>query len=105
MEEHPGGVRVILKQAGKDATSAFSPIHPPDIIDRYLSADVCKGEIDANATLGQAEEIETEEEKSLRLARENMPNIQEMYNAFDFECKFCNIHNIIIMGQKQQTLI
>ncbi|KAG2224332.1 hypothetical protein INT45_012901 [Circinella minor] len=85
VEEHPGGVRVILKQAGKDATSAFEPIHPPDIINRYLSSDVCKGEIDATATLGQAEETETDEEKRLRLARENMPSIQEMYNAFDFE--------------------
>ncbi|KAI8139565.1 FMN-dependent dehydrogenase-domain-containing protein [Fennellomyces sp. T-0311] len=84
LPEHPGGQRIILKYAGQDATDAFDPIHPRDIIDRYLSPDVCKGEIDASA-LATVEKVETDEEKRLRLARENMPNLREMYNTFDFE--------------------
>lgn len=76
-----------MKYAGQDATSAFEPIHPPDIIDRFLSPEVCMGEIDA-AALGAVEKVESEEDKKIRLARENMPRLDEMYNSFDFECKW-----------------
>lgn len=75
---------MILKYAGKDATDAFDPIHPPDIIQRFLSPDVCKGEVDPEA-LAKVEKVETEEDKRVRIARENMPRLEEMYNSFDFE--------------------
>ncbi|KAI8344929.1 FMN-dependent dehydrogenase-domain-containing protein [Blakeslea trispora] len=84
LPEHPGGQKIILKYAGKDATSAFEPIHPPDIIQRFLSPDVCKGSIDAEALAKEPKE-ESEEEKRIRLAREKMPRLEEMYNTFDFE--------------------
>ncbi|EIN13480.1 cytochrome b2 [Punctularia strigosozonata HHB-11173 SS5] len=32
LAEHPGGAAVILKYAGKDATAAYEPIHPPDAL-------------------------------------------------------------------------
>ncbi|CAO3686537.1 hypothetical protein G6F70_003853 [Rhizopus microsporus] len=84
LPEHPGGQKVILKYAGKDATDAFDPIHPPDIIQRFLSPEVCKGEVDPEA-LAKVEKVETEEDKRVRIARENMPRLEEMYNSFDFE--------------------
>lgn len=87
LPEHPGGQKIILKYAGRDATEAFEPIHPPDIIDRFLSPDVCMGQVDA-AALAAVEKVETEEDKRLRLARENKPRLDEMYNSFDFECKY-----------------
>ena len=61
-------------------------VHPPDIIDRFLSPEVCLGEVDA-ASLASAPKVETEQEKQLRIAHENKPRLDEMYNAFDFECK------------------
>ncbi|KAL7314373.1 hypothetical protein PS15m_005952 [Mucor circinelloides] len=84
LPEHPGGQKIIMKYAGKDATSAFEPIHPPDIIQRFLAPEVCMGSIDAEA-LSKVPKVETEEEKKIRLAREKMPRIDEMYNSFDFE--------------------
>ncbi|KAI8059998.1 uncharacterized protein B0P05DRAFT_581422 [Gilbertella persicaria] len=84
LPEHPGGQKIILKYAGKDATSAFEPIHPSDIIQRFLSPDVCKGSVDAEA-LAKQPKVETEEEKRVRLAREHMPKLHEMFNSFDFE--------------------
>ncbi|KAI8393625.1 FMN-dependent dehydrogenase-domain-containing protein [Radiomyces spectabilis] len=84
LPDHPGGQSIILKYAGRDATNAFDPVHPPDIISRYLTADVCMGEIDVS-TLENEQREETEEEKRIKLARENMPKIEEMYNSFDFE--------------------
>jgi L-lactate dehydrogenase (cytochrome) len=84
LPEHPGGPRIILKYAGQDATDAFDPIHPPDIIDRYLSAEACMGEIDEEE-LETTEKVETEEQKQSRIAHENKPNLEEMLNSFDFE--------------------
>lgn len=84
LPEHPGGPRIIMKYAGKDATDAFDPIHPPDIIDRYLDAEACMGEIDEEE-LETVEKVETEEQKQSRVAHENKPHLEEMLNAFDFE--------------------
>ncbi|CAO3663499.1 unnamed protein product [Umbelopsis vinacea] len=84
LPEHPGGPRIILKYAGKDATNAFEPIHPPDIIDRYLSAEACMGEI-SEEEIEATEKVETEDEVNSRIAHENKPFLEEMLNAFDFE--------------------
>merc|ERR1719446_1918202 len=32
MGEHPGGAAIIAKYAGRDASRAFNPIHPKDIV-------------------------------------------------------------------------
>ncbi|KAI9497419.1 FMN-dependent dehydrogenase-domain-containing protein [Zychaea mexicana] len=86
LPEHPGGQNIILKYAGKDGTRAFEPMHPIAIIDRFLSPDVCLGQAAVNpASEETVAELETEEEKRVRLAREGMPKLEEMYNSFDFE--------------------
>ncbi len=36
LDSHPGGIRAILKYAGKDATDAFEPIHPANTLEKYL---------------------------------------------------------------------
>ncbi|KAI8875301.1 hypothetical protein K501DRAFT_261360 [Backusella circina FSU 941] len=84
LPEHPGGAKIIMKYAGKDATKAFDPIHPKDIIDRLLPPKVCIGEVNT-ADLENVETVETEEEKRVKLARQNMPSLDEMFNSFDFE--------------------
>ncbi|KAI8089873.1 FMN-dependent dehydrogenase-domain-containing protein [Halteromyces radiatus] len=85
LPNHPGGQKIILKYAGQDATDAFEPIHPPDIITRYLSPEVCMGKLDITDSAGVMVKKESEADKQVRLARENMPSLDEMYNAFDFE--------------------
>ncbi|CAO3627949.1 unnamed protein product [Cunninghamella blakesleeana] len=84
LPDHPGGQKILLKYGGKDATSAFDPIHPPDIIARFLSPEVCLGTID-QAALDKQPKVLTEEEKRLQLAHASKPKLQEMYNSFDFE--------------------
>lgn len=86
LPEHPGGQKIIMKYAGKDGTKAFEPIHPPDIIQRFLKPEVCMGLIDAGE-LKKLPVEESAEDKQVRLARESMPRIDEMYNSFDFESK------------------
>ncbi|KAI8064581.1 FMN-dependent dehydrogenase-domain-containing protein [Gongronella butleri] len=90
LPEHPGGQKIILKYAGMDATKAFEPIHPPDIIDRFLPPEVCLGEIDKQS-LAKQPKVESAEEKRLRIAHKNKPNLSEMYNSFDFESVAKNI--------------
>jgi L-lactate dehydrogenase (cytochrome) len=43
---HPGGSKLITMNAGKDATGHFSMIHPPDMMDKLLGPEDCKGEVD-----------------------------------------------------------
>jgi cytochrome b involved in lipid metabolism len=43
LKDHPGGELAILTFAGKDATEEFDMIHPPDVIDKYLSKDAIIG--------------------------------------------------------------
>ncbi|KAG0163237.1 hypothetical protein DFQ28_000261 [Apophysomyces sp. BC1034] len=86
VSQHPGGPNVILKYAGKDATDAYDDIHPPDMVDRYLEAEVCQGIVNAQQLeASKKNKVETEEEVCIRLAREKAPRLDEMYNAFDFE--------------------
>ncbi|ORY02323.1 hypothetical protein K493DRAFT_83995 [Basidiobolus meristosporus CBS 931.73] len=84
LEEHPGGKKILLKYAGKDATEAFDPIHPKDIIAKYLPPEVCLGEIDVSTIVAEKKE-ETPEEKARQLAIQNKPHISEMLNLHDFE--------------------
>ncbi|KAI8928165.1 glyoxylate dehydrogenase [Entophlyctis helioformis] len=46
LSEHPGGSKVIAKEAGTDATAAFDQVHPKDIIDQILPAELCLGPVD-----------------------------------------------------------
>ena len=37
---HPGGIKFIHDNAGKDATAQFDPVHPKDIMDRLLKLEL-----------------------------------------------------------------
>src|ERR1700759_1882071 len=61
LPEHPGGQKIILKYAGKDATEEFDPIHPPDTLDKYLDRSKHKGEVDM-ASVKKENKVEDPEE-------------------------------------------
>jgi hypothetical protein len=46
LDAHPGGSSIILKYAGKDATEAYEPIHPPTALDDHLSTEYHLGPVD-----------------------------------------------------------
>ncbi|KAJ3753581.1 FMN-dependent dehydrogenase-domain-containing protein [Lentinula raphanica] len=46
LDEHPGGSKIILKYAGRDATEAYEPIHPPNAIIDHLSIEKHLGDVD-----------------------------------------------------------
>jgi L-lactate dehydrogenase (cytochrome) len=84
MPEHPGGPKVILKYAGKDATEEYEPIHPPDTLDKFLDKSKHLGEVDMQ-TVEKEDKAEDPDEQD-RLARvERMPILEQCYNLMDFE--------------------
>lgn len=84
MPEHPGGPGIILKYAGRDATDAYDPIHPPNTLDTYLDKSKHLGEVDMS-TVEKVVKQRTEEEKDLDRRRANKPPLDTCMNLYDFE--------------------
>ncbi|GMG16424.1 unnamed protein product [Aspergillus oryzae var. brunneus] len=82
--EHPGGQKIILKYAGKDATEEFDPIHPPDTLEKYLDPSKHLGEVDMS-TVEQEEKVADPEETERQERIKRMPPLQACYNLMDFE--------------------
>ncbi|SCV68483.1 BQ2448_604 [Microbotryum intermedium] len=82
--EHPGGMKILLKYAGKDATEAYEPIHPPGTLEEYLPKDKHLGKVDMTGVEVEVKE-ETEEEKARKIRVANKPNISEILSLYDFE--------------------
>ncbi|OAL00712.1 hypothetical protein IQ06DRAFT_275567 [Phaeosphaeriaceae sp. SRC1lsM3a] len=84
LPEHPGGPKIILKYAGKDATEEYEPIHPPDTLDKYLDKSKHLGEVDMNTVEKEEKEFDPEEEERQKRI-ERMPILEQCYNLMDFE--------------------
>ncbi|KAF2244010.1 hypothetical protein BU26DRAFT_435006 [Trematosphaeria pertusa] len=84
LPEHPGGPKIILKYAGKDATEEYEPIHPPDTLDKYLDKSKHLGEVDMNTVQREEKEYDPEEEERQKRI-ETMPILEQCYNLMDFE--------------------
>lgn len=82
--EHPGGQKIILKYAGKDATEEFDPIHPPDTLDKYLDKSKHLGEVDME-TVEQEEKAHDPEEEERQERIKLKPSLAQCYNLLDFE--------------------
>ena len=84
LPEHPGGSKIILKYAGRDATEEFEPIHPPDTLDKYLDKSKHLGAVDMTTVVQEAKE-ESPEEAERQERIKNMPLLSQCYNLMDFE--------------------
>lgn len=84
LPEHPGGPKIILKYAGKDATEEYEPIHPPDTLDKFLDKSKHLGEVDMS-TVEQEEKEEDPEEIERQERIKHMPILEQCYNLMDFE--------------------
>lgn len=84
LPEHPGGPKIILKYAGKDATEEYEPIHPPDTLDKFLDKSKHLGDVDMKTV--EKEEKEYDPDEIARQQRiKNMPILEQCYNLMDFE--------------------
>ncbi|KAK4103739.1 hypothetical protein N658DRAFT_445171 [Parathielavia hyrcaniae] len=84
LPEHPGGSKIILKYAGKDATEEFDPIHPPDTLEKYLPKSKHLGPVDMSTVVQEKAEESPEEKERMKRIQE-MPLLEQCYNLLDFE--------------------
>eukprot|EP00743_Colponemidia_sp_Colp-15_P006279 GILK01006755.1.p1 GENE.GILK01006755.1~~GILK01006755.1.p1 ORF type:complete len:471 (-),score=82.87 GILK01006755.1:292-1704(-) len=85
LPDHPGGVNVIAKNAGRDATKAFDPIHPKDVL-TALPAEAYIGDIDPSSVhLFSLHTSTPANEEASAMAVSTKPPIEHMINVSDFE--------------------
>ncbi|OQD67190.1 hypothetical protein PENDEC_c042G01794 [Penicillium decumbens] len=77
VSDHPGGAKVILRLAGKDATEEFDPVHPDGTLEENLKPEACLGTVDP-AT------ITSEPQPAPQSNVEEVP-VQSLLNMDEFE--------------------
>ncbi|KAG5654775.1 hypothetical protein H0H81_003783 [Sphagnurus paluster] len=89
LNEHPGGSSIILKYAGRDATRAYTPIHPPDALEKNLPAEKHLGPLDSDAArlVRQAQENRKKTKDELRVedAQKRRPPLSRILSLADME--------------------
>ncbi|KAI1797745.1 FMN-dependent dehydrogenase-domain-containing protein [Ganoderma leucocontextum] len=89
LPDHPGGTKIILKYAGKDATSAYEPIHPPDALDKNLPPEKHLGELDSVAASAVKEATQnrkkTKDELRVEAAHKVKPPLSRILSLWDME--------------------
>ncbi|KAM0750645.1 mitochondrial fmn-dependent dehydrogenase [Meredithblackwellia eburnea MCA 4105] len=83
IKNHPGGVKAILDNAGRDATKLFREIHPPNAL-MSLDSSSRLGPVDPS-TIPYLEEVLSPEELLRQAAREEMPVAENIFLLQDFE--------------------
>ncbi|KAJ7706039.1 FMN-dependent dehydrogenase-domain-containing protein [Mycena rosella] len=89
LQEHPGGAKIILKYAGRDATSAYEPIHPPDALEKNLPPSKHLGPLSDIAAKFVAHEQEnrkkTKDEARVEKAQLERPPLGRILSLADME--------------------
>ncbi|KAJ7293712.1 hypothetical protein C8J57DRAFT_1269730 [Mycena rebaudengoi] len=89
LQEHPGGAKIILKYAGRDATSAYEPIHPPDALEKNLPQSKHLGPIseDAAQSVARAQETRKKTKDEIRVSQALLerPPLGRILNLADME--------------------
>ncbi|OSD06084.1 hypothetical protein PYCCODRAFT_1431900 [Trametes coccinea BRFM310] len=89
LPDHPGGAKIILKYAGKDATSAYEPIHPPDALDKHLPREKHLGVLDSASATAVKDAAQnrpkTKDELRVEAAQATKPPLSRMLSLRDIE--------------------
>ncbi|KAJ5693262.1 hypothetical protein N7462_002685 [Penicillium macrosclerotiorum] len=78
LSSHPGGAKIILKLAGKDATEEYDPIHPPGILEDELKPEAYLGTIDASTLPKEEATAEAKEPVEGPPPMETLLNLDEI---------------------------
>ncbi|KAJ5346287.1 Alpha-hydroxy acid dehydrogenase FMN-dependent [Penicillium brevicompactum] len=83
LKVHPGGSKVILQWAGKDASEAFDSVHAPEVLSE-LPQTALRGHIDVTKAV-KASDREPTSQEHLKQANPKPPSLQTLINLHDFE--------------------
>ncbi|KAJ6017261.1 hypothetical protein N7451_000640 [Penicillium sp. IBT 35674x] len=84
LDSHPGGAKVILRCAGKDATDDFDSVHSPEILSEALPASALKGHIDPT-DLKASKNTRSSSEAEAQKENNGPPPLKTLLNLHDFE--------------------
>ncbi|KAL4953803.1 FMN-dependent dehydrogenase-domain-containing protein [Aspergillus filifer] len=88
-DEHPGGAKVILRCAGRDATSDFDSVHSPELLAETLPATALRGHIDAaelaETVKEKADSTKTSAQMQDQANANDPPLLNTLINLHDFE--------------------
>lgn len=97
IDAHPGGKNIIIKNAGKDVTELYTPVHPADAISENMNSLKHMGQVDPSTIIvQQAGKGETEKDQKRREALENLPLVGSLLNLDDFEVRKFDIIGRIV---------
>ncbi|KAF9044844.1 hypothetical protein BDZ89DRAFT_1008363 [Hymenopellis radicata] len=89
LSEHPGGGNIILKYAGKDASLAYEPIHPPDALAKNLPPSKHLGPVDAASAqqmqTARDNRVKTKDELRVEQAMKERPPLNRLLSIADIE--------------------
>ncbi|KAI1849258.1 hypothetical protein JX265_008670 [Neoarthrinium moseri] len=80
LSSHPGGSKVILQLAGRDATEEYDPIHPPGTLEENLKPEAKLGKIDPQTLVNTTKPAAKEERKP-----EEEPPLESLLNLDEIE--------------------
>ncbi|CAJ2501014.1 Uu.00g038670.m01.CDS01 [Anthostomella pinea] len=92
LPSHPGGSKIILQLAGRDATEEYDPIHPPGTLEENLKPEAKLGRVDPD-TLVQTNNAGAKDEKKKKKdgdggedgAEEETPPMESLLNLHEIE--------------------
>ncbi|RSL71732.1 hypothetical protein CEP53_001347 [Fusarium sp. AF-6] len=82
LPQHPGGRRVLLMHAGRDATQRFNLVHSKEILDTGLDPSQKLGPIDSSESV---EDISLQEEGERQVSLIKKPPLSQCLTIRDFE--------------------
>jgi isopentenyl diphosphate isomerase/L-lactate dehydrogenase-like FMN-dependent dehydrogenase len=80
LPSHPGGSKIILKLAGRDATEEYDPIHPPGTLEENLKTSAKLGKLDPSTLLKPSTDVAEKEQ-----TKEGPPNMHSLLNLDEIE--------------------
>jgi len=85
LPEHPGGSRIILQLAGRDATAEYDPIHPPGTLEENLKPEAKLGVVDPESLKKLQQQVAQgkpqEEQKAAPPRLDTLLNLDEIEAA------------------------
>jgi len=100
---HPGGIRIIHKYAGKDATEQYELYHAPGTLEGALSEDKYKGEVD----MSTVEKVVEKEQKAVgtEVEGESAPTLAGCLNLDDIEKAAEYVHSLLFSGRRSVSVV
>lgn len=84
MSSHPGGAKIILKLAGKDATEDYDPVHPPGTLEENLKPEAKLGSV-SHESLDKASSSQALSKPAASPSGEQLLPLHALLNLDDIE--------------------